>query len=43
MSYKISLVEDDVNLNLVLTSYLEQEGWQVLSFLTGRFFVFSGG
>ena len=36
MSYKISLVEDDVNLNLVLTSYLEQEGWQVLSFLTGR-------
>ncbi len=36
MSYKISLVEDDVNLNLVLTSYLEQEGWQVFSFLTGR-------
>ena len=36
MSYKISLVEDDVNLNLVLASYLEQEGWQVSPFLTGR-------
>jgi len=28
-------VEDDKNLNLVLTSYLEKEGWQVSSFLTG--------
>lgn len=36
MSHKISLVEDDVNLNLVLTSYLEQEGWQVFPFINGR-------
>lgn len=35
MSYRIYLVEDDKNLNLVLTSYLEKEGWQVSSFLTG--------
>ncbi|HLS54333.1 MAG TPA: response regulator, partial [Tissierellaceae bacterium] len=36
MSYKIYLVEDDENLNLVLTSYLVSEGWQVTSFLTGQ-------
>lgn len=36
MSYKIYLVEDDENLNLVLTSYLENEGWQVASFLNGE-------
>lgn len=36
MSYKIYLVEDDENLNLVLTSYLASEGWQVTSFLTGQ-------
>lgn len=36
MSYKIYLVEDDKNLNLVLTSYLENEGWQVFSFLNGE-------
>jgi two-component system response regulator CssR len=35
MSYRIYLVEDDTNLNLVLTSYLQKEGWEVSSFLTG--------
>lgn len=36
MSFRIYLVEDDSNLNLVLTSYLKKEGWQVSSFLTGE-------
>lgn len=36
MSYKIYLVEDDKNLNLILTSYLEKEGWEVVSFLNGE-------
>jgi len=36
MSYQIYLVEDDDNLNLVLTSYLLKEGWEVSSFLTGN-------
>lgn len=36
MSFNIYLVEDDKNLNLILTSYLEKEGWQVSSFLTGE-------
>ena len=36
MSFRIYLVEDDKNLNLILTSYLEKEGWQVSSFLTGE-------
>lgn len=36
MSFKIYLVEDDKNLNLILTTYLEKEGWQVSSFLTGK-------
>lgn len=36
MSYKIYLVEDDTNLNLVLSSYLRNEGWDVDTFLTGR-------
>lgn len=35
MSYKIYLVEDDKNLNLILTSYLEKEGFNVSSFLNG--------
>ena len=35
MSYKIYLVEDDENLNLVLSSYLKKEGWNVSSFLNG--------
>jgi two-component system, OmpR family, response regulator CssR len=33
--YHIFLVEDEENLNQLLTSYLEKEGWQVTSFLTG--------
>jgi two-component system response regulator CssR len=36
MSFRLYLVEDDENLNLVLTSYLQQEGWQVSSFLSGE-------
>ncbi|WP_077369101.1 response regulator transcription factor [Anaerosalibacter sp. Marseille-P3206] len=36
MSFRIYLVEDDNNLNLVLTSYLEKEGWKVSAFLTGE-------
>jgi len=36
MDYRIYLVEDDENLNKLLTSYLENEGWQVKSFLKGR-------
>ncbi|NMB27965.1 MAG: response regulator transcription factor [Tissierellia bacterium] len=36
MSFKIYLVEDDKNLNLVLTSYLEKENWEISSFLTGE-------
>ncbi|TCU68170.1 two-component system response regulator CssR [Tissierella praeacuta] len=36
MSYKIYLVEDDENLNLILTSYLKKEGWNVSSFLNGE-------
>lgn len=36
MNYNIFLVEDDENLNLVLKSYLENEGWLVKSFTTGK-------
>ncbi|WP_110114601.1 response regulator transcription factor [Bacillus sp. CGMCC 1.16541] len=36
MSYEIYLVEDEKNLNEVLTLYLEKEGWLVTSFLTGE-------
>ncbi len=32
----IYLVEDDENLNLVLSSYLKKEGWQVVSFFRGQ-------
>ncbi|HLR21651.1 MAG TPA: response regulator transcription factor [Tissierellaceae bacterium] len=35
MKYKIYLVEDDKNLNLILTSYLKKENWEVYSFLNG--------
>lgn len=34
--YSIYLVEDDINLNKVITTYLQQEGWQVKSFITGQ-------
>jgi len=36
MSYKIYLVEDEENLNYVLKSYLEKEGFQVTAFLNGE-------
>lgn len=36
MSYKIYLVEDDKNLNLILSTYLKKEGWEVSSFFTGE-------
>jgi two-component system response regulator CssR len=35
MSYKIYLVEDDENLNDILSSYLRKEGWDVETFLRG--------
>ncbi len=35
MNYNIYLVEDDVNLNNILTSYLENEGWAVQPIFTG--------
>jgi two-component system response regulator CssR len=36
MTYRIYLVEDEANLNQVLTSYLQKEGWQVRSFHSGE-------
>lgn len=36
MNYRIFLVEDEENLNQVLSSYLLQEGWQVRSFIDGQ-------
>lgn len=36
MTFQIYLVEDEINLNQVLTSYLQKEGWQIRSFLTGE-------
>jgi two-component system response regulator CssR len=36
MSYNIYLVEDDKNLNSILTSYLKNEGWAVKSFKNGN-------
>jgi two-component system response regulator CssR len=36
MSYRIHLVEDEVNLNELLTSYLSKEGWNVSTFLNGE-------
>lgn len=35
MSYRIYLVEDEQNLNQLLTTYLQNEGWDVQSFLNG--------
>ena len=35
MKYLIYLVEDEENLNQLLTSYLKNEGWEVRSFCTG--------
>ncbi|PYI57415.1 response regulator transcription factor [Paenibacillus flagellatus] len=36
MSYRIHLVEDESNLNQVLTTYLRKEGWDVRSFPNGE-------
>jgi len=36
VGYKIYLVEDDKNLNLILSTYLKKEGWIVTSFFTGE-------
>ncbi len=36
MNYTIYLVEDEENLNSILTSYLQNEGWSVTSFLKGK-------
>lgn len=36
MNYTIYLVEDEENLNSILTSYLQNEGWSVMSFLKGK-------
>jgi two-component system response regulator CssR len=36
MAYRIHLVEDEANLNELLTSYLSKEGWEVTSFLNGE-------
>jgi len=36
MTYKIYLVEDDQNLNDILYSYLEKEGWNVKTFFDGK-------
>ncbi len=36
MSYRIFLVEDEVNLNELLASYLAKEGWEVVSFTNGE-------
>jgi len=36
MSYKIYLVEDEENLNELLSSYLSKEGWHVQPFLCGE-------
>ncbi|QTL98738.1 hypothetical protein GM661_12565 [Iocasia frigidifontis] len=35
MSYNIYLLEDENNLNQLLSSYLENERWKVKSFLRG--------
>lgn len=36
MAYRIYLVDDENNLNHLLKSYLEKEGWEVFSFFTGE-------
>lgn len=34
--FRIFLVEDELNLNQILTSYLQKEGWEVRSFTDGE-------
>lgn len=36
MAFRVYLVEDEANLNRLLVSYLEQEGWDVTPFLNGE-------
>lgn len=36
MGFRINLVEDERNLNELLTTYLQKEGWEVSSFLNGQ-------
>lgn len=36
MAFRVYLVEDEENLNQLLTSYLEKEGWEICSFLNGQ-------
>ncbi len=36
MDYRVYLVEDEINLNKVLTYYLQKEGWQIHSFSSGE-------
>ncbi|TMV45423.1 response regulator transcription factor [Paenibacillus mesophilus] len=36
MSFRVNLVEDESNLNQVLSTYLHKEGWHVRSFLRGE-------
>lgn len=36
MPFRVYLVEDEENLNQLLTSYLQKEGWEVCSFLNGQ-------
>lgn len=34
--FRVFLVEDEINLNQILTLYLEKEGWEVRSFTNGE-------
>ncbi|HBC94983.1 MAG TPA: DNA-binding response regulator [Pelotomaculum sp.] len=34
--FRIFLVEDEINLNQILTSYLEKEGWEIRSYTKGE-------
>lgn len=36
MPYRVFIVEDEANLNRLLVSYLEQEGWEVTPFFDGE-------
>lgn len=35
MNYQVFLVEDDININQILCTYLRNQDWEVSSFLTG--------
>ncbi|MFD2670894.1 response regulator transcription factor [Marinicrinis sediminis] len=36
MGYRVNLVEDELNLNELLVSYMEKEGWEVTAFTAGE-------